>query len=356
MTKKIVTKDKIKFFKGSSNRIVELQKNDGSIPWFKEGVFDAWNHLESVMALNLLGYKKEKDLGFDYLKKNQLKDGSWYGQLGSTVEFDEDSGTFTGEESDAGSFIRDTNFAAYIATASWHDYLVNKSKEDLIKLWPTIFNAINFVIGNQSLEGEIRWAAKDESAPNDDALITGCCSIYKSLISAIKCAKILDINVDEWKQSLEKLGYAIKNKPELFDRTWDSKQRFSMDWYYPVLCGAIVGKKAEERINSQWNKYVLNEKGCLCVLDQPWVTIAETAELAIALIKIQKKDKATELLSWINDYIDSDGAYWMGRQVTEKVFWPMEKPGWTSAAVILAYDALHNFSKGSKIFLDDHLI
>jgi hypothetical protein len=46
----------------------------------------------------------------------------------------------------------------------------------------------------------------------------------------------------------------------------------------------------------------------------------------------------------------------MGRQVTEKVFWPMEKPGWTSAAVILAYDALHNFSKGSKIFLDDYLI
>ena len=42
-------------FKGSSNRIVELQKNDGSITWFKEGVFDGWNQLESVMALNLLG-------------------------------------------------------------------------------------------------------------------------------------------------------------------------------------------------------------------------------------------------------------------------------------------------------------
>jgi len=34
----------------------------------------------------------------------------------------------------------------------------------------------------------------------------------------------------------------------------------------------------------------------------------------------------------------------------------MEKPGWTSAAVILAYDALHNFSKGSSVFLDDNLI
>ena len=69
-----------------------------------------------------------------------------------------------------------------------------------------------------------------------------------------------------------------------------------------------------------------------------------------------KKDKARELLSWIERYIDTDGAYWMGRQVDEKVFWPMEKPGWTSAAVILAYDALNNFSKGSKIFLDDRLI
>ena len=110
-------------------------------------------------------------------------------------------------------------------------------------------------------------------------------------------------------------------------------------------------KKQKKRINSQWNKYVLDEKGCLCVSDQPWVTIAETAELAIALIKIEKKDKARELLSWIEKYIDADGAYWMGRQVDEKVFWPMEKPGWTSAAVILAYDALNNFFKRIKDLL-----
>ena len=35
----------------------------------------------------------------------------------------------------------------------------------------------------------------------------------------------------------------------------------------------------------------------------------------------------------------------MGRQVHEKVLWPMEKPRWTTAAVFLAYDALNNFSK-----------
>ncbi len=53
-----------KYFKGSSDRIIELQNNDGSIPWCKNGVFDAWNHLESLMALNTLGFRKEVELGF----------------------------------------------------------------------------------------------------------------------------------------------------------------------------------------------------------------------------------------------------------------------------------------------------
>jgi len=345
-----------KNLEGPIKRIIFLQREDGCIPWTENGVFDAWNHLECVMALNTLGYSREAELGFTYLQKNQLKDGSWLGELGSTLEIDENKGTFINIDKNSKIYFRDTNFAAYIATACWHDFLVNKSINNLTKKWNMIENAINFVIENQMHDGAIRWAAKSPEAPEDDSLLTGCCSIYKSMICAINCATQLNKEKPEWIRSLKKLENTIRNKPESFDKTWESKKRFSMDWYYPVLCGVINGKKAEERINSRWNKYVLNEKGCLCVSDQPWVTIAETAELAITLIKIEKKDKARELLSWIERYIDTDGAYWMGRQVDEKVFWPLEKPGWTSAAVILAYDALNNFSKGSKIFLDDSLI
>ena len=58
MTKRISIKDHITFFKGSIERIIELQRSDGSITWFNEGVFDAWNHLESIMALNILDFKK----------------------------------------------------------------------------------------------------------------------------------------------------------------------------------------------------------------------------------------------------------------------------------------------------------
>ena len=280
-----------KNLKGPIERIVFLQRKDGCIPWTKDGVFDAWNHLECVMALNTLGYSKEVDLGFSYLKKNQLDDGSWLGELGSTLDIDEKKGTFINKDIKSKVYFRDTNFAAYIATACWHDFLINNSVDRLTNNWEMIEKAINFVIENQMEDGSIRWAAKGIEAPKDDSLLTGCCSIYKSLICAINCASQLNRENPNWTKSLKKLENAIKNKPESFDKTWESKKRFSMDWYYPVLCGAIVGKKAEERINSQWNKYVLNEKGCLCVLDQPWVTIAETAELAIALIKIQKKIK-----------------------------------------------------------------
>ena len=355
MTKRISIKNHITFFKGSIERIIELQRSDGSITWFNQGVFDAWNHLESIMALNILDFKKEKNLGFEYLINSQLEDGSWLGQLGSTVEFDVDTGIFNGKESDAGSFIRDTNFSAYIATASWHDYLINKSKEDLLKLWPTISNAIDFVIKNQSLSGEIRWAARDEYISSDDALITGCCSIYKSLICAINCANVLNINVGKWKISLEKLGSAIKNNPELFDRTWDSKQRFSMDWYYPILCGLISGKEAKEKLFDKWEVFVVDGIGCKCVKDQPWVTIAETAELAITLKKIGEDKKAEEMLAYTNNWKDENGAYWMGRQYKEDIFWPKERPPWTSAAVILAYDTIYNLSDGSKLFLNDSL-
>ena len=207
-------KDATSYFKGSIQRILDLQRKDGSITWFSNGIFDPWNHLESVMALNILKHQNEKKIGFQFLKNTQLSDGSWNGQLGSDVEIDEIEGRFKGNEN-AEKKIRDTNFTAYIATACWHDYLINESEEFLKEMWPTIEMAITFVLSYQSKNGEVRWAAQDDSAPDDDALLTGCCSIYKSLECAINCASILNIEKKDWRRSLVELGNAIKNKPEL---------------------------------------------------------------------------------------------------------------------------------------------
>ena len=236
-----------KNLKGPIERIVFLQRKDGCIPWTEDGVFDAWNHLECVMALNTLGYSKEVDLGLSYLKKNQLDDGSWLGELGSTLDIDEKKGTFINKDIKSKVYFRDTNFAAYIATACWHDFLINNSVDRLTNNWEMIEKAINFVIENQMEDGSIRWAAKSIEAPKDDSLLTGCCSIYKSLICAINCASQLNVEKTNWNKSLERLKNTIINKPESFDKTWESKKRFSMDWYYPVLCGAINGKKSRRK-------------------------------------------------------------------------------------------------------------
>ncbi|MBT4910218.1 MAG: prenyltransferase [Alphaproteobacteria bacterium] len=349
-----IENSEISFFKGSLDRIISLQRKDGSITWFENGIFDPWNHLESVMALNIFQYEEEKEIGFKYLKETQLDDGSWYGQLGSDVEIDLDDGKFKGDEINEKT-IRDTNFSAYIATACWHDYLINQSLDFLEEMWPTIENAISFVLRHQSSNGEVRWAAKDASAPLDDALITGCCSIYKSLECAINCASALGIKKVDWEKSLIHLRDAIKNKPELFDRTWESKDRFSMDWYYPILSGVISGDEAKERLNKKWDIFVIENIGCKCVSDQPWVTVAETAELAIALLKMGREKDAKQMLSWSHKCRDDDDVYWMGKQYEQNVFWPAEKPPWTSASVILAYDAIFKISRGSELFLIDGL-
>ena len=56
-----------------------------------------------------------------------------------------------------------------------------------------------------------------------------------------------------------------------------------MDWYYPVLGGAVRGAGAAARLHAGWDEFVVPGLGVRCVSDEPWVTGAETCELVIAL-------------------------------------------------------------------------
>ena len=69
-----------------------------------------------------------------------------------------------------------------------------------------------------------------------------------------------------------------------------------MDWYYPVLSGAVPAEQARQRIDGRWSEFVLEGVGVRCVSDHHWVTAAETAECAMALDAIGMRDRATALL------------------------------------------------------------
>ncbi len=339
------------FFDGAVNRIRELQRPNGAIPWFDGGVFDPWNHIEAAMGLATAGATEDAAKAYRHLAETQLKDGSWWGQYGSAVPLDDDKYTGDGDE----QAKRDTNFAAYAATGVWHHYLITEDEQFLKEYWPIVRKATDWVLTYQSDEGEIRWAADDPQTRQNDALVTGCSSIYKSLECAILIAQELGEGWRSWAEARSRLGDAIRHKPHRFDREWEPKDRFSMDWYYPVLSGALTADAAKARLASKWEEFVAEGSGCRCVNDQPWVTVAETCELTLALLHTGQEAKAKEMFSWIHQWRDDDGAYWMGYQYAEDVPWPREKPAWTSGAVLLAADALFKVTPACDLFVETRI-
>ncbi len=330
------------FFEGARAQILGLQSNAGAIYWSERGIFDPWNHVESAMALGVLGEISAARRAFDYLAETQLADGSWRGDVGAAAPLDPRTHQFAPA---AGlPRICDTNFTAYIAAGVWHHYLITGDRRFLDRLWPHVEAASDFVLRHQGRGGEIAWAAGAEAAP---ALYAGCCSIFKSLECALRIARRRGGRKESWRAGRGALGRALRERPECFDQ---SKKRFSMDWYYPVLCGVLSGRAAHVQLARTWDRFVIEGLGCRCVRDEPWVTIAESAELAMALAAVGSRDRAWRLFSWQVQWRDAKGAWWMGYQYEQEMVWPCERPGWTSAAMILAADALLGLSPGRAIF------
>jgi hypothetical protein len=134
-----------------------------------------------------------------------------------------------------------------------------------------------------------------------------------------------------------------------------TKSRFSMDWFYPILCGVLTGDAARGRIEKYWKKFVVQNLGVCCVSDQPWITVAESSELVLALSAMGNDLLAKIVFSWVCDHTFDDGTYWCGFTYPDMVIWPEEKITWTNAVVLLAADALYGLTPAAKLFSHRHL-
>jgi hypothetical protein len=319
--------------------IHRTQRVDGAIPWYDGGKLDPWDHTEAAMALSIAGYWQAAKNAYLWLAHQQLEDGSWYANYFLSVEV---SGH---------SQLRETNFIAYVATGVWHHFLITCDRDFLHALFPCVKNAVDFVLRYQSEHGEIAWAVDAQGVGQDDALVTACCSIVRSLDCAVKIARVLGHNPAIWSMAAVKLQEALRYKPHRFDRTWASKARFSMDWYYPILAGIHDQQTAQARLRQRWAEFVEPELGCRCVSDEPWVTMAETCELTIALVASGQRELALSLFETLTHWRDTDGGYWTGYVFRDKTIWPAEKTTWTAGAVLLAADALIGITAAHTLFL-----
>ncbi|GAC47158.1 hypothetical protein [Gordonia aichiensis] len=314
--------------------IAAMQEDSGALPWFPGGRTDPWDHIESAMALSVTGFHAEAEAAYGWSQRTQRADGSW------PLRFD--SGVVT----DHGT---DSNFCAYIAVGVWHHYQITGDVKFLKRMWPVVWSAINLVLRFQRPDGAFRWAGDHETgAMFDEALITGNASIFHALDCAVHMAAEVDQPDDEWVRARAALRDAFTCRPDVFERP----SEHSMDWYYPVLGGAIRGRAGQEMIARRWEEFVVPGLGARCVDHRPWVTGAETCELAIALDALGDIADAVELIASIQHLRDPDGAYWTGLVFDDGKRWPVEKSCWTSAAVVLAVDAVTRSSEANGIFRD----
>ncbi|MBU0987519.1 MAG: phenyltransferase domain-containing protein, partial [Proteobacteria bacterium] len=191
------------------------------------------------------------------------------------------------------------------------------------------------------------WAISPEGKIDPMALLTGSSSVYMSIKCALAIARQLGYDMPAWREGLMRLGDAIRHRPYNFNM---SKSRYSMDWFYPILSGALTGEKAQNRVEKFWKKFVIKGQGVRCVSDRPWVTVAETCELSLTLAAMGNLDLAETVFSWIQKRTNPDGSYWCGFTCPDMTIWPEDKSTWTNAVVLIVADAIFDLTPGGRLF------
>ncbi|MBV9832645.1 MAG: prenyltransferase, partial [Marmoricola sp.] len=308
--------------------IASMQEADGAVPWTVGEHVDVWNHVESAMALDVAGEREAADAAYAWVLRRQRHDGSWPMKI------------VAGEVEDASS---ETNMSAYFAVGVWHHWLLHRDLAFVERCWPAVRRGLDFVTGMQLPFGGIAWSqewdAQGPAGVNREALLAGSSSIYQSLRAGVALADLVDEPQPEWELSGGRLGHALRAHRDLFL----DKSTFSMDWYYPVLGGAVRGAAGLALLEERWSEFVMPGLGARCVDTNPWVTGAETCELVMALDALDD-ERALQLYADMQHLRHDDGSYWTGSvhgpEHPDGVFWPGEQTTYTAAAVILAVDAL----------------
>ncbi len=316
----------------SAAAIAALQHSSGALAWYRGGHGDPWNHVEAAMALTIAGYHAEARAAYRWLAGRQLGDGSWFNYYRGDAVIDA---------------RLDTNVCAYVAAGLYHYLLATGDVDFVAEQFAVVDRAINFVLAWQLSDGTVRWSLDGAGRAESYALLTGSSSIYHSLRCAVALGERLDVHRPSWVVAAGRLGHAVANHPGAFA----PKNEFAMDWYYPVLSGALTGGAAERRLRDGWERHVMAGYGVRCVSTNDWVTAAETAECVLALDALGLTSEALDLFELTNRHRRDDGAYWTGLAYPGSVTFPdHEVTSYTAAAVLLAADALTSSSGASALF------
>jgi hypothetical protein len=208
--------------------------------------------------------------------------------------------------------------------------------------------ALDWVLSMRREDGAVIWACTADDRPWNYALLTGSSSIAHALRCGANLAALCNEPRSDWIAAADRLCLLISEHPRVFE----PKDRWAMDWYYPVLSGCLTGERAKIRLADGWAEFAMEHRGIRCVSDEPWITASETAECAIAHAAIGDVATAMDLIRWTRRHRRLDGAYYTGIVYPGEVHFPFEEvSAYTGAAVILAADAIDGASPANGIFV-----
>ncbi len=243
----------------------------------------------------------------------------------------------------------DTNVCAYIATGVWHHWLCTWDRAFVDHLWPTVQRALDWVLSMRRDDGTVLWACTADDRPWNYALLTGSSIIAHALRCGASLAALINEPRPDWTAAADRLCFLINEHPRVFE----PKDRWAMDWYYPVLTGCLTGERAKIRLADGWSTFAMEAPGIRCVSDEPWITASETAECAIAHAAIGDLATATDLICAGRDRIAAPTARTTRASSTPaRCAFPFEEiSAYTGAAVILAADAIDGASPANGVFV-----
>ncbi|WP_216215717.1 prenyltransferase/squalene oxidase repeat-containing protein [Amycolatopsis aidingensis] len=203
----------------TADTIAATQRPDGAIPADHRSELDPWNHIEAAMGLDTAGRHDAAARAYRWLAHRQNPDGSWYARYhhGRPVDL-----------------ARDSNFTAYLAVGAHHHYRTTRDTTFLTDLWPTIDHAITFTLSLRRTDGSIAWRRHPDGTTTNLALLTGNSSIHHALRCAHALATHLGHDRPHWTEAAGRLRTAIRSGTGRF-----APKPHAMDWYYPVLGGAL---------------------------------------------------------------------------------------------------------------------
>ena len=138
----------------------------------------------------------------------------------------------------------DTNVCAYIATGVWHHWLCTGDRGFVDHLWPTVERALDWVLSMRRADGTV---AVGVAADDDRRGTTPCSPARRASPHALRCGAQPrpPSSASRGPTGSPPPTCCAERRSPTDPDAFEPKDRWAMDWYYPVLTGALTGERGQ---------------------------------------------------------------------------------------------------------------